>query len=1113
MVLAIVAGCASVTPVASPAASDAPVVWPSDTSYGQLFSQVQADGTVTKDVALEAFSTAIAPLPGVPDAPGGAPQDFERADGSFAIDWLMPYMDQLTLDQQAAVNAALAPSSTARIVEPARPVAEVGGGLGPPVAPNDASQPYLDAINFALMEIPKRLGRTLKAQIQFDFATSPPANEKDALAFSYRGPSKGSPYCEIRALPNSIGADDQRMKVAMAHEVFHCFQFEMWPGEVPRNWVIEGQAEWAGEDLAGPGPDGLAWWTVYVDTPNDPLYKDMYEAIGFYEHLQEVGVNPWTIFDPMIQNMDDNDAAFHAAHADSDGFLSTWASGYRRTDPQPAAWYAHGRWPTDEHTNPERIHIANGSLEGIKAAAVTNSLYLALSTADITEISADNGNVRMLAGGVDAPDIQQVDLCTKGPTADACNCPEGFDYTGPSLSPSDGTIWLGVSGGLLGASGTVSGLSLTDLCKPTPSHKPAQPRGGPDPCAKGCAGSIGDPHFETLDQQSYDFQAAGEYTLLRSADGSMEIQGRQVPYPDIANVAISTALAWKVAGHRIGMYATQGTTDAYTLMVDGATVDPATLGTMDLGSGAALTALDDGIEVAYGDGTITTALFHGNGFAQALDIQIAPSDTLRAQGVGLLGPLAAGSELPALPDGTALPLSTDRPTQFAQRYQQLAAAWHVTDQTSLFDYKTGETTATFDVPNFPTQDVAFTAAELEQQQDPAAVQNANNACVGATGQPENLQHCIYDILATKDANYAQFYALLTQFLANGPTVLGAGPILEVTVPPPPTPSSNLPAGFVQVASDVSLIKGATIGSDGMLYASILKPDDSTQLVSVDTTNGTPGPTISTTGSGGLFLLDGSLWLAEDDPTGNNKCSLERLDPATLAQQATIPVGCGLTGVQAAPVADGVWWLDGSTADGDGHGGMIRHIDPATNTVDRSVVVPFVSGFLGSSPTTVIYGSSDEGSGWFRLLQGATSFTSMTLPGQTFGLYAQGEGVWFQPVQNLGPQPEADFYTSGSAPDKSIPIDGTLVGANDQAIYVDSPNSNPDSLMRYPFDGSATTAALTGATLTTSNGDHDLGYFDNDPLIIANGKVAKLWLVNDWPIDGSTSVIAQAASTP
>ena len=145
-----------------------------------------------------------------------------------------------------------------------------------------------------------------------------------------------------------------------------------------------------------------------------------------------------------------------------------------------------------------------------------------------------------------------------------------------------------------------------------------------------------------------------------------------------------------------------------------------------------------------------------------------------------------------------------------------------------------------------------------------AVQNATNQCAGVAGDQQTVVNCVFDIMATKDPAYAQFYALITQFLADGPAVL-EGPVIEVTPPPPPTPSAVLPAGFVQVATDVSLIKGATIGPDGMLYASILKPDDSAALVSVDTTTGVAGPTIVTTGSGRLFVLAGSLWLAEDDP--------------------------------------------------------------------------------------------------------------------------------------------------------------------------------------------------------------------------------------------------------
>ena len=86
------------------------------------------------------------------------------------------------------------------------------------------------------------------------------------------------------------------------------------------------------------------------------------------------------------------------------------------------------------------------------------------------------------------------------------------------------------------------------------------------------------------------------------------------------------------------MYANPGS-DTYSLTLDGNPVDQASVGTTDLGGGAALTVLADGIEVAYGDRT-TTAFFHGNGIANALDLNVAPSDTFRAQAVGLLAHLA-----------------------------------------------------------------------------------------------------------------------------------------------------------------------------------------------------------------------------------------------------------------------------------------------------------------------------------------------------------------------------------------------------------------------------------------------------------------------------------------
>jgi hypothetical protein len=1069
---------------------------------------------VSKDLALLAFSTAIATLPGVPEAEGGPPTEAEQADGTFAFLWLSPYLDELTPEQRAAYDAALDPSADAHVDQPQRqPQMAALVGILAQQQTDAPRKTYTDAIDFAKSEISKRLHRTLKAPVKFGFGP-PPSDYPRALAYAFPTHFEGVPdECHIRATPLVSLSSELRIRVTMAHEVFHCFQFEKMPAGVYSSWVLEGQAEWAGESIAGPGTDGLDWWESYLKSPTKSLFERTYDAVGFYEHLVEVGVDPWTIFDEMLKTPGDNVVAFKSARADNDIFYNTWASGLRRTNTAPASWYAQGRWQANEHSGPEPLQIAGEDSMSLSADAVTNRLYLATSTADITEISVE-GPVRMLTGTNDVPDVQLIDLCTKGPTVAACECPEGQTYMGPDLYSSDGVIWLGVSGALHGTTGTIRGRPLEQFCKPSESGRPGQgPRGGPHPCAKGCAGSIGDPHFDTLDGQHYDFQAAGEYTLLRSADGTMEIQGRQIPYPDVPNASITTALAWKVAGHRVAMYANQGS-DTYSLRLDGNLVDPRALGTTDLGDGAALTLLAGGVEVAYGDGTITTAFFHGNGFADALDIKIAPSDALKMQATGLLGPIATGSELPALPDGSALPLSTDRAVRFTQRYLKLGPAWHVVDVSSLFDYEPGENSTTFDEPGFPTEDVAFTVEELQAQQPVIEFQKAAEQCAVVGGEPELVVKCVFDVMATKDPAYAQFYAQVREFLANGPAVLD-GPTVVLTPPPAPTPSTSLPAGFVTVASGVSLLKGAALGPGGMLYASAMKPGFSSALFSVDSTTGVAGPTVETTGSGTVLALAGSIWVAQDDMTGSNKCTLERFDPATLASQARIPIGCDIAGSSVAAVADGVWWLDRSTSDGDGNGAMLRHIDPATNEVDRSVELPFVNGSLASTPTTVIFGDPSGVNGWYRLTSGATAFESLGLPLRVSGWFPVGDGAWFQPSVDNAVQFEADFVTGSTTSDQRLPFEqgGNLVGADDAAVYVDSRAASPRTLMRYPIDGSAPTTVLTGATLTTAGADYGLDYFAGWPLIVSADGMAKLWTVPNWPVAGTSTVVAQVTIAP
>ena len=252
-------------------------------------------------------------------------------------------------------------------------------------------------------------------------------------------------------------------------------------------------------------------------------------------------------------------------------------------------------------------------------------------------------------------------------------------------------------------------------------------------------------------------------------------------------------------------------------------------------------------------------------------------------------------------------------------------------------------------------------------------------------------------------------------------------------------------------------------------------------------------------------------MAEDDATGG--CLLERFDPQTLASQVKIPVGCDISGPEVVPVSDGVWWVDRSTEDANANGGTLRHIDPATNTVDKSVPLPFVNGYLLSSQSsTVIYGDSGYGLGWYRLTPGATTLEPVPLANQALQVFAAGDGIWYQP-EAVDLVEQANFATGSSTPETSIPITGYLEAADEQAVYATTGTGTPETLIRYPIDGSAPGVVMSGTTLTTQSGSDDLGFFDNNPMFIANQKIAKLWLARDYPVSGTTSVVAEVVSVP
>lgn len=289
----------------------------------------------------------------------------------------------------------------------------------------------------------------------------------------------------------------------------------------------------------------------------------------------------------------------------------------------------------------------------------------------------------------------------------------------------------------------------------------------------------GDPHLTTVDGTHYNFQSAGEFVLLRG--GGLEIQTRQTPVattfdpgPDPYDglttcVSINTAVAARVGSHQVsfqpGGNGAAGPT-GMQLRIDG---DPALLSPdgIDLAGGGRVvqTAVGGGLEIQFPDETVLTAVpgwweSQGKWF---LDLHVSRT---RATD-GIMGAIAQGSWLPALPKGESLgPMPASLGQRFVDLNRTFADAWRVTPETSLFDYATNTSTLTFTHPGWPPAHPPC-ALPSETPAAPVAAAVAQAACNAVRGETTRAD-CVVDVTVTGEKEFARVY-LLSQKLRLGGT--------------------------------------------------------------------------------------------------------------------------------------------------------------------------------------------------------------------------------------------------------------------------------------------------------------------------------------------------------
>ena len=310
--------------------------------------------------------------------------------------------------------------------------------------------------------------------------------------------------------------------------------------------------------------------------------------------------------------------------------------------------------------------------------------------------------------------------------------------------------------------------------------------------------------------------------MLRSAEGSVDVQVRQQPDGTDGTVSITTATAAKVGSHRVDAYMTDF---GLASRVDGNPVDLGS-GPMDLGGGARISTSTDGFHIDFPDGTKMWEMSRG-GFGIFVDI--APSAGLKTSGVGLLGPVAEGGlAVPALPDGTRLPATTDLHQAYEMLYGRFADAWRVTDATTLFDYDTGKSTASYTIKPYPLEGKAASLADLT----PAQLAAGEAACEAITDSHLH-EDCVYDVGVTGDAGFAGSYTLAQAFRNT--------PIVSSTFPPGSESPETAPPGLVRGAVTVtagSAIGGEAVGPDDTVFLSVQTGDNAYSLLAVDPRSGT-----------------------------------------------------------------------------------------------------------------------------------------------------------------------------------------------------------------------------------------------------------------------------------
>jgi|HubBroStandDraft_6_1064221.scaffolds.fasta_scaffold00293_5 hypothetical protein len=795
----------------------------------QLLTSIRTQG-LTPQRAEEEFALDVGPLPGVSVAgikPDGA------FDGTPAVEDLLSEWGSLTSTQRAAATRLLTasvalpgPSSESQSPSSATPSTVTGlqlmGSLsgatqachsGIQLTAQTYSQQAFDYVALIGDALTTEAADTMTPVPQFTVCLhlEPPADPglyAEAVLYS-PGYSRQPGGCEINVYNTKFeGLDGNTTAGILAHEAFHCFQERLAETVETFNgvsrWIKEGEATWVMEQLHPGSSAPLAAWPQYAKTPLLNYANRDYDGMGVFGHEGDVEGDQskvWLQLLPVFaagEHHQDGTALGVLMGALSDRYFSFWGASYFE-DQAHADWHMGGPGPLPiQAPPPQSVTIANGDNQFIGNVGPYLAQYVKIGgTADILTVTLASGYGELHDEGYGVEqtldNVAPVALCLK---IGGCRCPDGSPGASEHTIPAKSPVYVGMDGGSFSLVAAAAGESLDKYCqKPdqplppgsgsSPGEGGAQAQGGggetetPPPPA---AHSSGDPHLLTFDGHSYDMQAAGEFTLVKSTVDDLLIQTRTVPLPGPHPVvAVNAAVAAVMSGHRVTLQLENGLLVA---RIDGV-VDSYEETEVGLGSVQRLgTETGAAYLVEWPDSTTMTVDQMGS---VGLDVTItAPADRA-GKLVGLLGTDGGTSTGDLVTsDGTDLGSSPSAQTIDGQ----YADSWRITQANSLFDYAPGQTSATFTDRSFPSSYVDSTTIQGASQ--------ATQECE-ADGITERqlLADCVVDASSSPDhavlSHYAQAQVVATVEFDLAHDLPPGAPVSSSTAPPGGTPTSGASA--------------------------------------------------------------------------------------------------------------------------------------------------------------------------------------------------------------------------------------------------------------------------------------------------------------------------------